>query len=420
MKRWLPILKKLPRVPVVVLSVFLLIAILGPLLSNEKPILLVQQGHLHFPAFSSNPYIQIYASDGQARNMRMDNIDWDTLQTDFILRAPVPYSAGKSDLANSNYKSPFDKQYKDSNGTTQELSFRKRHLLGTGNLGNDTLAGLIEGTRISLTIGICSMMIAICIGVTLGLLSGYYGNQNFRMNRAALITFLLFLLPAWFYFFELRFLSIENSFNASVIRGTGNILISLFGFFLLLILPVWIVSQLKLPGFLKQPVKIPLDALINRLTELFLALPRIVVLITFALIFRPSVLSVVLIIGLTSWTSIARMVRAMVLSLRESNYIDAGRAIGLPTFRLFKNHLLPATFSQLRVFTIYGIASAILAETALSFLGIGVPAGTVTWGQLLYEGKENINAWWLVLFPGLCVFVLLATLNTLADKLEQR
>ena len=158
----------------------------------------------------------------------------------------------------------------------------------------------------------------------------------------------------------------------------------------------------------------------NRIIELFLSIPRIVVLITFALIFQPSVASVVLIIGLTSWTSIARMVRAIILSLRESNYIDAGRAIGIPTLRLFRKHILPATYAQLRVFTIYGVASAILAETGLSFLGIGVPPGTVTWGQLLFEGKENISAWWLILFPGLCVFLLLASLNTLADSLEKK
>ena len=412
--------KNIPRVPRFVLLTFLFVAILSPFLANEKPLLLIQYGHFSFPAFSNNAYTQLYSETGESENIRTDNINWTEIKSDFVLRALIPYSAGKSDLANSNFKSPFGKQFKETNGKLTEIPFRMRHFLGTGNLGNDTLAGLIEGTRVSLIIGICSMFIALFIGVLLGMLSGYFGNQYFKLNRAAFFTMLLLLLPAWYYCFELRFTSIENSFRDSIVFGVLNVLFSLVFSIFFIAVPVWMISKLKLPGFLQGSVKIPVDAIVNRIIELFLSIPRIVVLITFALIFQPSVASVVLIIGLTSWTSIARMVRAIILSLRESNYIDAGRAIGIPTLRLFRKHLLPATYAQLRVFTIYGVASAILAETGLSFLGIGVPPGTVTWGQLLFEGKENISAWWLILFPGLCVFLLLASLNTLADSLEKK
>ncbi len=413
------IFRKLPRLPLIVLSIFLFIAIAGPILSNEKPVLLIQHGHISFPAFSNDPYITIHSQDGSSISVRTDNIRWDTLREGFVLMPLIPYSAGKSDLNNSNFKSPFEKQFISTKEGIKELSFRKRHHLGTGNLGNDLLAGLIEGTRISLTIGIGSMIIALLIGTLLGLLSGYYGNSFLKLKRISAILILLLLLPAWFYFFELRSYSIQQSFDKSVLFGMANILFSLSGFLIFILVPANLISRFQFPGWLNNKVFVPVDAVINRVIELFLSLPRIVVLITFALIFRPSVLSVILIIGLTSWTSIARMVRALVMSQRESGFIDAGRSIGVPGWRLFLFHLLPSTYSQLKVFLIYGVASAILAETGLSFLGIGVPQGIVTWGQLLYEGKENVNAWWLILFPGLCIFLLLASLNTLADRLEK-
>lgn len=413
------IFRKLPRLPLIVLSIFLFIAIAGPILSNEKPVLLIQHGHISFPAFSNDPYITIHSQDGSSISVRTDNIRWDTLREGFVLMPLIPYSAGKSDLNNSNFKSPFEKQFISTKEGIKKLSFRKRHHLGTGNLGNDLLAGLIEGTRISLTIGIGSMIIALLIGTLLGLLSGYYGNSFLKLKRISAILILLLLLPAWFYFFELRSYSIQQSFDKSVLFGMANILFSLSGFLIFILVPANLISRFQFPGWLNNKVFVPVDAVINRVIELFLSLPRIVVLITFALIFRPSVLSVILIIGLTSWTSIARMVRALVMSQRESGFIDAGRSIGVPGWRLFLFHLLPSPYSQLKVFLIYGVASAILAETGLSFLGIGVPQGIVTWGQLLYEGKENVNAWWLILFPGLCIFLLLASLNTLADRLEK-
>lgn len=413
------IFSKLPRLPLIVLAAFLFIAVTGPILSNEKPVLLIQHGHFSFPAFSNDPYTTIHSQDGSSKSIRTDNIRWDTLREGFVLMPLIPYSAGKSDLNNSNFKSPFEKQFTSTTEGIKELSFRNRHLLGTGNLGNDLLAGLIEGTRISLIIGICSMIIALLIGILLGLLSGYYGNSLLKLKRISAILILLLLLPAWFYFFELRSYSIQQSFDKSILIGTVNVLISLSGLLIFIILPVNLISRVRFPDWFNKQLFVPVDAIINRIIELFLSLPRIVVLITFALIFRPSVLSVILIIGLTSWTSIARMVRALVMSQRDSGYIDAGRSIGMPGWRLFLFHLLPSTFSQLKVFLIYGVASAILAETGLSFLGIGVPQGIVTWGQLLYEGKENVSAWWLILFPGLCIFLLLASLNTLADRLEK-
>lgn len=413
------IFRKLPRLPLIVLSIFFFIAIAGPFIANEKPVLFIQHGHYSFPAFSDDPYTIIYYQDGSSKNIRTDNVQWEAIPESFVLMPLIPYSAGKSDLNNSNFKSPFEKQFTSTKEGIKELSFRKRHHLGTGNLGNDLLAGLIEGTRISLTIGICSMIISLLIGTLLGLLSGYYGNSFLKLKRISAILILILLLPAWFYFFELRSYSIQQSFDKSVLFGMMNVLISLSGFLAFLALPTIFISRIRFSGWLNNKIFIPIDAIINRIIELFLSLPRIVVLITFALIFRPSVSSVILIIGLTSWTSIARMVRALVMSQRESGFIDAGRSIGVPGWRLFLFHLLPSTYSQLKVFLIYGVASAILAETGLSFLGIGVPQGIVTWGQLLYEGKENVSAWWLILFPGLCIFLLLASLNTLADRLEK-
>ncbi|MBK6990020.1 MAG: ABC transporter permease [Bacteroidetes bacterium] len=155
-----------------------------------------------------------------------------------------------------------------------------------------------------------------------------------------------------------------------------------------------------------------------RIIEIFLSLPRMVMILTIAAITRPSVSTLVLIIGLTSWTDIARITRAELLKLREVDFINAEKSIGLGIKAILFKHILPNITPVIITVLIFGVASAIMTETGLSFLGIGLPAGTVTWGTLMFAAKENFMAWWLVLFPGLAISILLISLNNYGKRLS--
>ena len=177
--------------------------------------------------------------------------------------------------------------------------------------------------------------------------------------------------------------------------------------------------KIRFPGknYFTESISIPVDFIIMRIIEIFLSLPRMVLILTIAAISRPSISTLILIIGFTSWTDIARITRAEVLKLREVDFILAEKSIGTRINDILFKHILPNISPVIITVLIFGVASAILLETGLSFLGVGLPAGTVTWGTLMFAAKENFMAWWLVVFPGLAITVLLVTLNKYGKKL---
>jgi peptide/nickel transport system permease protein len=147
------------------------------------------------------------------------------------------------------------------------------------------------------------------------------------------------------------------------------------------------------------------DLLISRLFELMLAIPTFLLLITIAAFLKPSIFYTMIIIGLTGWVGIARFTRNEFLKVRNLDYITAATALGLPNHRIMFRHILPNALTPVLVSVVLGIAAAILAESGLSFLGIGVPADTVTWGSILNEARSNTFAWWLAVFPGAAIFI---------------
>jgi peptide/nickel transport system permease protein len=147
------------------------------------------------------------------------------------------------------------------------------------------------------------------------------------------------------------------------------------------------------------------DLVISRIFELMLAIPTFLLLITIAAFLRPSIFYTMIIIGLTGWVGMARFTRNEFLKVRNLDYVTAATALGLPDRRIMFRHILPNALAPVLVSVVLGIAAAILAESGLSFLGIGVPADTVTWGSILNEARSNTFAWWLAVFPGAAIFV---------------
>ncbi|MGI8981126.1 MAG: ABC transporter permease subunit [Pirellulaceae bacterium] len=163
------------------------------------------------------------------------------------------------------------------------------------------------------------------------------------------------------------------------------------------------------------------DIVISRITEVFMCVPVLILIIALlAIIDKPSIWQIMFVLGVTGWTSICRLTRGEFLRLRNSEYIIAARAMGAGLPRILFRHILPNALAPILVPITFGIASAILTESALSLLGIGSPPDTPSWGQLLNRGRENFQThWWLVFFPGLAIFLTVLAYNLIGEGLQE-
>jgi peptide/nickel transport system permease protein len=213
------------------------------------------------------------------------------------------------------------------------------HPLGTDHLGRDILSRILYGGRISLGVGLTAVTLSALIGVTLGLVAGFFGGRA--------------------------------------------------------------------------------DALIMRVVDVFLAIPYILLAMGVVFALGPSLLNVVLVMGVTRWVQFARIVRADVLSIREREFVAGARARGNRPLRLLLHHVLPNALTPIIVVATLELAFMIIYESALSFLGLGVQPPTPTWGWMLADGRNYIaTAWWLATFPGLAIMLTVLAVNLLGDWLR--
>ncbi|MBI4161844.1 MAG: ABC transporter permease, partial [Acidobacteria bacterium] len=162
------------------------------------------------------------------------------------------------------------------------------------------------------------------------------------------------------------------------------------------------------------------DSLIMRLVDAALSLPRLFVILAVVALLRPSLVLVVILLGGTGWMDTARLVRGQILSLRERDFVQAARALGQRPPGLLFRHLLPNTVAPIAVDAALGVGNAILAEAALSYLGLGVPPPAPSWGNLVGAGRAVLlDAWWISTFPGLAIVLTVLCLNLLGEGLRQ-
>lgn len=224
------------------------------------------------------------------------------------------------------------------------------HPLGTNDLGQDQLARLLVGGRISLAVGLAATLVGISLGVGIGAVAGFYGSWP--------------------------------------------------------------------------------DVVLMRITDLFLALPQLPLVLLVVYLFGDPVrrslgpergifLLIVLVIGSLNWMSVARLVRAGFLSLKQRTFVEAAVALGARPWGIVKTHLLPNILGPVIVAATLGVGNALLAESTLSFLGVGFPPDVATWGRMLYDAQNYIeSAPYLVLAPGLAIFFTVLCINTLGDRLR--
>jgi peptide/nickel transport system permease protein len=224
------------------------------------------------------------------------------------------------------------------------------HPLGTDDLGQDLLARMLYGGRISLAVGIAAMLIAIVIGVAVGATAGHVGGVT--------------------------------------------------------------------------------DHALMRVTDLFLSLPQLPLLLLIVYLFRDALkallgpetgifVMIVIVIGGLRWMPVARLVRAQFLSLREKEFVEAARGLGAPAMRQVGRHILPNALGPVIVAGTIDVAAAIIAESSLSFLGLGFPPDIPTWGRILFDAKDNLDfaPHWAV-FPGTAIFLTVLSINYIGDGLR--
>jgi peptide/nickel transport system permease protein len=161
------------------------------------------------------------------------------------------------------------------------------------------------------------------------------------------------------------------------------------------------------------------DSLVMRFVDIMLCFPSIFLIMAVIAFLEPSIWNIMAVIGLTGWMGVARLVRAEFLSLRRRDFVLAARLSGASNLRIVFSHILPNAMAPVLVSATLGIGGAILTESALSFLGIGVQPPTPSWGNMLTEGKDNLEiAWWLSVFPGLAILVTVLAYNLLGEGLR--
>jgi peptide/nickel transport system permease protein len=394
-KRLAQMIRKLPgwssgmaaRVSWVALGAMALLAVFGPLIANERPYLCVLDGKTYFPLFTG-----ITEAELSVRHPAHSPVDWHETAFVRIWRAPVPFSYNTIDLDAGTFVPP---------GASAASLRGATHWLGTDSLGRDVLAGMVRGCRVSLVIGFGAMLLALLLGVPLGAVAGYAGNAGWRMTWGQLI--LVVMLAA-----------------AGIIVGYSPLRSGLK-----------IVVQGLVAGIaigillLRKPVErggaaFPADRAVMALISILDGFPGLfLILIVLAVLPVQGWLAVTLVLAGLRWPVMARYMRAEVLKARSMPHIQSAKLLNLPDRRILWAHIVPYALRPVLVSFIFGVASAIVAESSLSYLGIGLAADELNWGRLLAQARNHGDAWWLVVFPGAAISMTLIALHVIAEAWER-
>ena len=162
------------------------------------------------------------------------------------------------------------------------------------------------------------------------------------------------------------------------------------------------------------------DLLLSRFIEIIMCFPTFILILTILAFLRPSIYNIMMVIGFFGWTGVARLIRAEFLKLKKQEFVLAAKALGLSDFRIIFSHILRNALAPILVSATFGIAGAILTESALSFLGFGVPPPTPSWGEIISQANNYVDfAWWLTIFPGVAIFITVVSFNLIGEGFKK-
>lgn len=375
------------KIALVIIAFFTGLALIGDFIANEDPNYCKYEGQSYFPIFHSY---------GEALGLvkpypHLRGRSWQDLSTDIALYPIIKFNGETI----PNDSKPFAKP----GASVKMRQYKLRHWLGTDGLGKDVAAGIVQGSRKTLLISFLTMALASLIGFFFGVLSGYFGDYTVKINR--------WILPILFLGFGFIFFQ--------WIYGHWSFVLMLLSLILFLLAIIFLNRT-----FNSSLVSIPFDIIVMRMIEIFKSVPALFILLALlALIARPSIFNVILIIGVLRWTNIARVLRAELLKTKAKDFMIASKALGLSNSQILWRHAIPNSIPPLITIIAFGFSGVILLEATISFLGIGLSAEEVTWGSLLSDARGNFSAWWLALFPGLAIFLMVVACNYLGDTLNE-
>jgi peptide/nickel transport system permease protein len=277
------------------------------------------------------------------------------------------------------------------------------YLLGTDELGRDVFARMLQGAWVSLTVGFVAVGISVVVGVFMGGVAGYFGQMGIQ---------LLHILLACFIAAGGLSLAFGKVYSGSILLIAAVLLLYHSTRSRRMSPPTgwWRWLQMKV---------LSIDTLIMRFVDIMLCFPSFFLILTVVALLPASIYNIMIVIGLTSWMGATRFVRAEFLSLREQDFATAAKALGVSDWRIIFRHMIPNAVAPVMVSATIGIASAILTEAGLSFLGFGVPPPHATWGNILSDGKNFIfDAPWLTFIPGIAILVVVLSFNLFGEGLR--
>ncbi len=277
------------------------------------------------------------------------------------------------------------------------------YLFGTDDLGRDVFARMLQGAWVSLTVGFVAVGISVFVGIFMGGIAGYYGQLSVRVDH---------LLLAGMILLGIGFAMVKQVILGGIFLGCGVVLaLYMKRFDPKRPSPAWL-SRLRINTF-------NVDTLIMRLVDIMLCFPSFFLILTVVALLPASIYNIMIVIGLTSWMGTTRFVRAEFLSLRELDFVMAARALGVGNYRIIFRHMMPNAIAPVLVSATIGIATAMLTEAGLSFLGFGVPPPHATWGNILSNGKNFIfDAPWLTFIPGFAILIVVLSFNLFGEGLR--
>ncbi len=280
------------------------------------------------------------------------------------------------------------------------------YLLGTDDLGRDVFTRMLQGAWVSLTVGFVAVGISVLIGIFLGGIAGYFGQRHIRVDHLLWIVFLIIgmvMLAAKLFYTGALLILCTTAFAIYRIRKKAPL------------------KKKQPSGWQRMLQKntLSVDTLVMRFVDVMLCFPSFFLILTVIALLPASIYNIMIVIGLTSWMGATRFVRAEFLSLREQDFVAAAKALGLSNFRIIFRHMMPNAIAPVLVSATIGIATAILTEAGLSFLGFGVPPPHATWGNILSDGRRFIfDAPWLTFIPGFAILTVVLSFNLFGEGLR--